>query len=28
MPKNWYKFCDQITDNFRLINPNNFRDMK
>jgi len=21
VPKNWHKFCDQITDNFRVINP-------
>jgi len=28
VPKNWLQFCDQITDNFRVINPNNFRVLK
>jgi len=28
VPKNWHKFCDQITDNFRVINPKDFRVLK
>jgi len=28
VPKNWHKFCDQITDNFRVINPSDFRVLK
>jgi len=28
VPKNWHKFCDQITDNFRVINPDDFRVLK
>jgi len=28
VPKNWHKFCDQITDNFRVINPADFRILK
>jgi len=28
VPKNWLKFCDQITDNFRVINPNDFWVLK
>jgi len=28
VPKNWHKFCDQITDNFRIINPGDFRVLK
>ena len=25
VPQNWPKFCDSVSDNFRVINPNNFR---
>jgi len=25
VPKNWPEFCDSVTDNFRVINPKNFR---
>ncbi len=25
VPKNWHAFCDQVTDNFRVINPADFR---
>ena len=25
VPKNWHKYCDQVTDNFRIINPKDFR---
>lgn len=25
LPRNWHRFCDQVTDNFRVINPANFR---
>lgn len=25
VPKNWLKYCDSVTDNFRVINPSNFR---
>jgi hypothetical protein len=27
-PKNWAAFCDSVTDNFRVINPANFRVLK
>jgi hypothetical protein len=25
VPSNWAEFCDSVTDNFRVIDPNNFR---
>lgn len=25
VPKNWHTYCDQVTDNFRIINPTEFR---
>jgi len=25
VPKNWQKYCDSVTDNFRIISPKNFR---
>jgi transposase len=25
VPKNWPRFCDSVTDNFRVINPKDFR---
>jgi len=25
MPKNWRTYCDQVTDNFRVINRTEFR---
>lgn len=25
VPKNWHTYCDQVSDNFRIINPLNFR---
>src|SRR5208337_3000926 len=25
VPKNWRTYCDQVTDNFRVINPTEFR---
>ena len=25
MPRNWYVYCDQVTDNFRIIDPAGFR---
>ena len=25
VPKNWNTYCDQVTDNFRVINPKDFR---
>jgi hypothetical protein len=25
VPKNWLEFCDSVSDNFRLINPKDFR---
>jgi transposase len=28
VPKNWAVFCDSVTDNFRVINPANFRVLK
>jgi hypothetical protein len=28
VPKNWAAFCDSVTDNFRVINPANFRVLK
>jgi hypothetical protein len=28
VPKNWTIFCDSVTDNFRVINPADFRVLK
>jgi hypothetical protein len=28
IPKNWAIFCDSVTDNFRVINPADFRVLK
>jgi hypothetical protein len=28
VPKNWAILCDSVTDNFRVINPANFRVLK
>ena len=28
VPKNWASFCDSVTDNFRVINPADFRVLK
>jgi hypothetical protein len=28
VPKNWAIFCDPVTDNFRVINPADFRVLK
>ncbi len=28
VPRNWADFCDSVTDNFRVINPKDFRVMK
>ena len=28
VPKNWAIFCDSVTDNFRVINPADFRVLK
>jgi transposase len=28
VPRNWANFCDSVTDNFRVINPRDFRVMK
>jgi hypothetical protein len=25
VPRNWAKLCDSVTDNFRVINPKDFR---
>ena len=25
VPRNWADFCDSVTDNFRVINPKDFR---
>jgi transposase len=25
VPKNWRTYCDRVTDNFRIINPKDFR---
>ena len=25
VPRNWNQYCDQVTDNFRIINPKDFR---
>ena len=25
VPRNWHVYCDQVTDNFRIIDPGNFR---
>jgi hypothetical protein len=25
VPRNWTDFCDAVTDNFRVINPKDFR---
>jgi hypothetical protein len=27
VPRNWVRFCDSVTDNFRVISPKNFRVM-
>jgi len=28
VPKNWRSYCDTVTDNFRIINPKDFRILK
>lgn len=28
VPKNWHLYCDSVTDNFRIINPAEFRVLK
>jgi hypothetical protein len=28
VPKNWATFCDAVTDNFRIINPVDYRILK
>jgi len=28
VPKNWQTYCDSVTDNFRIINPADFRVLK
>src|SRR5580700_5475531 len=28
VPKNWRVYCDSVTDNFRVINPADFRVLK
>jgi len=25
VPKNWCTYCDEVSDNFRVINPKDFR---
>jgi hypothetical protein len=25
VPKNWGEYCDEVTDNFRVITPTEFR---
>jgi hypothetical protein len=25
VPANWREWCDQVTDNFRVVNPTEFR---
>jgi hypothetical protein len=25
VPRNWRTYCDEVTDNFRIINPTAFR---
>jgi DDE superfamily endonuclease len=25
VPKNWHDYCDEVTDNFRVITPTEFR---
>jgi hypothetical protein len=25
VPRNWAEFCDAVTDNFRVIDPKDFR---
>jgi hypothetical protein len=25
VPRKWQIYCDEVTDNFRIISPNNFR---
>ena len=25
VPRNWRTYCDEVTDNFRIINPTKFR---
>jgi hypothetical protein len=27
VPRDWAEFCDSVTDNFRVINPKDFRVM-
>ncbi len=27
VPRNWNRFCDSVTDNFRVISPSDFRIM-
>ena len=28
VPNNWHLYCDSVTDNFRIINPADFRVLK
>ncbi len=28
IPNNWPAFCDSVTDNFRVINPSDFRVLR
>ena len=28
VPRNWTDLCDSVTDNFRVINPKDFRVMR
>ncbi len=28
VPENWHLYCDSVTDNFRIINPADFRVLK
>jgi hypothetical protein len=28
VPKNWKTYCDTVTDNFRIIDPADFRVLK
>jgi hypothetical protein len=25
VPKNWHTLCDEVSDNFRVINPKDYR---
>ena len=25
VPRNWHRYCDEVTDNFRVISPEDFR---